>query len=145
MPIIIYITKACHENPSQYIRAGTPINNINSRVDKSAGILYDKELEKPNSAFIHDLKKKVGPSKYKNTSRNTVRVGKRSKKKEKKRNSDTKNMDPGNPKNIRVFNNAHRNNLGHIKLIPLTSVINLVLKRLATASTNKNEFVDNKA
>lgn len=145
MPIIAYITKACHENPSQYINAGTPRNSINSRVDKSAGILYVKEFEKPNKAFIHDLKKKVGPSRYRNTSKNTVKLGKRSKKKEKKRNSETKNMEPGNPKNIRVFNSAHRNNLGHIKLIPLTSVISLVLNRLAIASTSKNEFVDNKA
>jgi hypothetical protein len=54
-------------------------------------------------------------------------------------------MEPGNPKNIRVFNKAHKNSLGHIKLMPLTSVISLVLKRLAIASTSKNEFVDNRA
>jgi hypothetical protein len=44
-----------------------------------------------------------------------------------------------------VFNKATKNSLGHKKFKPLISVISLVLNRLATASTNKNEFVDNKA
>ena len=72
-------------------------------------------------------------------------IGNRSTKKEKKRNSETKNIEPGNPKNIKVFSNEHKNNFGHRKLIPLISVINLVLNLLAIASTNKNELVDNKA
>ena len=62
------MTNDCHENPSQYIKAGVPRNSNSSRVDRSTGILYESEEENPNSAFIHDLKKKVGPSKYKNTS-----------------------------------------------------------------------------
>jgi hypothetical protein len=35
--------------------------------------------------------------------------------------------------------------LGHIKFIPLISVINLVLNLRAIASTSKNELVDNNA
>lgn len=102
-------------------------------------------MENPNKAFIHDLKKNVGPSKYKKINKNRVRIGNRSRKKEKNRNSETKNIDPGKPRNISVFNRAHRNNFGHIKFIPLISVINLVLKRLAIASTSKKEFVDSSA
>jgi hypothetical protein len=109
------------------------------------GILLFKKVEKPNIMFIHDLKKKVGPRKYKNKSKNNERRGNRSKKKVKNKNSDIKNIDPGNPKNIKVFNNIAKKSLGHIKFNPLFSVIKRVLKRLATASTNKNEFVDNKA
>jgi hypothetical protein len=107
--------------------------------------LCDKEVEKPNKAFIQDLKKNVGPNRYKNTSKNIVSTGNKSKKKEKNKNSETKNMDPGKPKKINVFSNAHKNNLGHIKFIPLISVINLVLNLLAIASTSKKELVDSKA
>lgn len=32
-----YITKDCHENPSQYINAGTPRKSISSRVERSTG------------------------------------------------------------------------------------------------------------
>lgn len=92
--------------------------------------------------FIHDLKKKVGPNKYKKISKKTVAVGNRSKKKEKNNISDTKKIDPGKPKNIKTFNKIQRKSLGHKKFTPLISVIKRVLKRLATASTNKNEFVD---
>ena len=109
------------------------------------GILLFKNVEKPNIIFIQDRKKKVGPRKYKNKSNNSERRGNRSKKKVKNKNSDIKNIDPGNPKNIKVFNNMAKKSLGHIKFNPLISVIKRVLKRLATASTNKNEFVDNKA
>jgi hypothetical protein len=56
-----------------------------------------------------------------------------------------KKIEPGNPKKIKQFIRQIKNNLGHKKLIPLISVINLVLNRLLIASTNKNEFVDNKA
>jgi hypothetical protein len=66
-------------------------------------------------------------------------------KNEKKRNSAIKNIEPGNPKKIKLFSNITRNSFGHTKLRPLISVISLVLKRRATASTNKNELVDNKA
>jgi len=54
-------------------------------------------------------------------------------------------MEPGKPKKIKQFTKLIKNNLGHKKLIPLISVINRVLKRRPIASTNKNEFVDNKA
>jgi hypothetical protein len=69
----------------------------------------------------------------------------KSKKNEKNKTSAIKNNDPGNPKNIKVFNNIAKNSLGHKKLIPLTSVINLVLNLLAIASTSKKEFVEIKA
>jgi hypothetical protein len=36
---------------------------MSSRVDKSAGTRYEREVENPNKAFIQDLKKKVGPNK----------------------------------------------------------------------------------
>lgn len=44
-----------------------------------------------------------------------------------------------------MFNNIARNNLGHKKFKPLISVIRRVLKRRATASTSKKEFVDKRA
>lgn len=139
------MTKACQDIPSQYIKAGTPKNKINSLIDKSTGSFKVSALEKPNKAFIQDLKKKVGPSKYKNTNRNIESKGNKSIKNEKNKNSDTKNIEPGKPRNIRVFNNAHRKSLGHKKFIPLISVISLVLKRLAIASTSKKELVESSA
>jgi hypothetical protein len=102
-------------------------------------------LEQPNITFIQDLKKKVGPNRYKKNNINSVNTGKRSKKKLKNKNSETKKIDPGKPKKIRLFNKIIRKSFGHKKLIPLISVKSLVLNRRATASTNKNEFVDNKA
>jgi hypothetical protein len=72
-------------------------------------------------------------------------IGNKSKKKLKNKNSATKKIEPGKPKNINVFKRIARNNLGQRKLIPLISVINRVLKRRATASTSKNEFVDKRA
>jgi hypothetical protein len=54
-------------------------------------------------------------------------------------------FDPGNPKKISVLSNIARKSLGHKKFSPLISVIKRVLNRLATASTSKNELVDNKA
>ena len=95
--------------------------------------------------FSHDLKKNVGPIKYRNTSKNIDIIGNRSKKKLKNRNSATKKIDPGKPKKINVLVRVIRKSLGHKKLRPLISVINRVLKRLATASTSKNEFVDSRA
>jgi hypothetical protein len=121
------------------------INNVNSRTDKSVGILTLNVLEKPNITFIHDRKKNVGPSKYKNSKINKVNRGKRSKKKLKNKNSETKKIEPGNPKKIKLFKSVIRNNLGHKKLRPLISVKSLVLNLRAMASTSKNEFVDNNA
>ena len=87
----------------------------------------------------------MGPSKYRNTNKNIDSTGNRSIKNEKNRNSDTKKIEPGKPKNMRVFSNAHKNNLGHKKFNPLISVISRVLKRLAIASTSKKELVDKSA
>jgi hypothetical protein len=72
-------------------------------------------------------------------------TGNKLKKKLKNKNSATKNIEPGNPKNINVFNKIARKSLGHIKLRPLISVIKRVLNLRATASTSKNEFVDKRA
>jgi hypothetical protein len=73
------------------------------------------------------------------------RRGKRSKKKLKNKNSETKNIEPGNPKKIKLFKRVIKKSLGHIKLSPLISVSKRVLNLLAMASTNKKEFVDSKA
>ena len=54
-------------------------------------------------------------------------------------------IEPGKPKNINKFTKLTKNSLGHKKLIPFTSVISLVLKRLPIASTSKKEFVDKRA
>ena len=70
-------------------------------------------LEKPNIIFIQDLKKKVGPIKYKNTNRNKVHAGNKSKKKEKNKISETKKIEPGNPRNINMFSKTSKNSLGH--------------------------------
>jgi hypothetical protein len=64
---------------------------------------------------------------------------------EKNRNSDTKNIEPGNPKKINVFRSTAKNNFGQMKLRPPISVIRRVLKRRATESTNRKEFVESKA
>ena len=90
-----------------------PKNNINSRVDKSAGIEATNEYEKPNITFSHDLKKKVGPIRYKKNIRKKVIIGKKSKKKEKNRNSAIKKIEPGNPKNTRLFSKVIRKSFGH--------------------------------
>tara|TARA_B110000977_G_scaffold184454_1_gene248177 strand:- start:75 stop:311 length:237 start_codon:yes stop_codon:yes gene_type:complete len=77
--------------------------------------------------------------------RNSANKGNRSKKNEKNNISDTKNIEPGNPKNISELSSIAKNSFGHKKFIPLISVMRRVLKRLATASTSKKEFVDNNA
>jgi hypothetical protein len=87
----------------------------------------------------------VGAIRYNSTTKNKQRAGNRSKKKLKNMNSATKKIEPGNPKKIKQLTKLTRKSLGHKKLIPLISVINRVLKRRPIASTNKNEFVDNKA
>jgi len=71
--------------------------------------------------------------------------GNKSKKKLKNKNSETKNIEPGNPRKIRLFNNVIRKSFGHIKFIPLISVKRRVLNLLAIASTNKKELVDKSA
>jgi len=124
---------------------GIPKKSKDSLAVRSIGILDFRKFEKPNIAFIQDLKKNVGANKYKNINKNSDISGNKSKKKVKNRNSETKKIDPGNPKKIRVFKSIARNNLGHIKFNPLISVINRVLNLLATASTSKNELVDSKA
>ena len=73
------------------------------------------------------------------------RIGKRSKKKLKNKNSAIKKIDPGKPKKIKQLIKLIKKSLGHKKLTPLISVINLVLNRRLMASTNKNELVDNSA
>jgi hypothetical protein len=75
----------------------------------------------------------------------THNIGKISKKKLKKRNSAIKKIEPGKPKKTKQFNRLIKNNFGHKKLIPLTSVIKRVLKRRLIASTNKKELVDRSA
>ena len=92
---------------------GIKVNKASSREDKSTGIFLKRLLEKPNSALTHDLKKKVGPMRYKNSNKNRAKTGKRSMKNEKKRNSDTKKREPGNPRKINKLTRAARNNLGH--------------------------------
>jgi hypothetical protein len=139
------MTRDCHEIPSQYINNEVKENNKNSRLERSTGIRIDKDFEKPNITFIQDLKKNVGPNKYKKTNKNIASKGNKSKKKLKNRNSDTKNIEPGNPKKIKLFNKIIRKSFGHRKLRPPISVNSLVLNRRAIASTNKNEFVERSA
>jgi hypothetical protein len=71
--------------------------------------------------------------------------GNKSKKKEKNKISETNIIEPGNPKNTRVFSKLTRKSFGHKKLIPLISVMRRVLNRRLIASTRKNEFVDSNA
>lgn len=115
---------------------------MSSLEERSAGIDFIKREENPNIIFIQDLKKNVGPSKYKKNRRKTDPRGKKSKKKEKNKISETKKIDPGKPKNISILSSTQRKSLGHIKFKPLISVISRVLNLRAIASTNKNELVD---
>lgn len=108
------MTNACHEIPNQYIIEGIPKNNMNSLDDRSTGNFKKSLFEKPNIIFIHDLKKNVGPIKYKNNKRNIVASGNKSKKKEKKRISEIKNIEPGNPKKTSIFKSVTKNSLGHM-------------------------------
>lgn len=71
--------------------------------------------------------------------------GKRSMKKEKNRNSVTKERDPGNPKKRRTLIRDRRNNLGHKRFNPVNSVIKRVLNRLLMASTKKKAIVERRA
>ena len=137
--------KACHVTPSQNMRIIKPPYRRSSREDKSLGKVLRKWVEDPNKVFIQLLKKKVGPIKYKKTMSIRHKDGKRSKKNEKKRISETNIIEPGKPKKTSVLTKLTKNSLGHRKLSPLISVINRVLKRLLIASTRKKELVDNKA
>ena len=87
----------------------------------------------------------MGAKKYNKSTKYKDNIGNKSKKKTKNKNSAIKKIDPGKPKNIKQFVKEIKNNLGHKKFIPLISVINRVLKRRLIASTNRKEFVDNKA
>jgi hypothetical protein len=93
---------------------GIPVNSINSRRDKSAGIVRNKRLEKPNIMFIQDLKKKVGPNKYRKNKRKRVAKGNKSRKNEKNKISETKKIEPGKPKKIKMFSKTTKNSFGHI-------------------------------
>lgn len=112
---------------------------------KSNGIFRNILVDNPKRALIQLLKKKVGPKRYRRTNKNRDKMGKRSKKKLKKRNSAIKNIEPGKPKKIKQFIKLIKNSLGHKKLTPLISVISLVLKRRFIASTNKKELVESSA
>jgi|688.fasta_scaffold232151_4 hypothetical protein len=137
--------KACHVIPSQNIKIISPPKTVNSLEDKSTGIVLRRWVDEPKRTFIQLRKKKVGAIKYSKTVKKRQRRGKRSKKKLKKRISATNMIDPGNPKKIKQFTNATKNNLGQRKLIPLISVIRRVLKRRPIASTSKNELVESRA
>lgn len=95
--------------------------------------------------MTQDRKKNVGAAKYSKITRKAAKIGKMSKKNVKNKNSAIKKIEPGNPKKIKQFTKAARNSLGHKKLIPLTSVINLVLNLLLIASTKRKELVDRSA
>lgn len=118
---------------------------MNSRVERSAGKVRVNALENPNIVFSHDLKKNVGPIKYRKSSNIIANKGNRSIKKEKKRNSAIKKIEPGNPKNMRLFKRIAKNSFGVRKFTLVISVIKRVLKRLAIASTSKNELVESRA
>jgi hypothetical protein len=75
----------------------------------------------------------------------SVKRGYKSKKNEKNKISATNIIDPGNPRNTSKFNRLTKKSLGHMKLIPFTSVIRRVLKRRPILSTSKNEFVKSRA
>jgi hypothetical protein len=139
------MTRACHEIPSQYINSETLEKSKSSRLDKSTGTRTDKDFEKPNITFIQERKKNVGPIRYKKTSKNIDSKGNKSKKKLKNKNSDTKNIDPGNPKKIKLFSNVIKKSFGHMKFSPLISVRSLVLNLRAMASTSRNELVESSA
>jgi hypothetical protein len=71
-------------------------------------------LENPNIIFIHDLKKNVGPNKYKKKRRNIAAAGNKSIKNEKNKISETKKIDPGNPRNINMLRRVTRKSFGHM-------------------------------
>ena len=112
---------------------------------KSDGNCFCRSKEAPKSKFVQVRKKKVGVKRYKITIKKAVNAGKRSKKKAKKRISETNIIEPGNPKKIKRLSKLIKKSFGQAKLIPLTSVTSLDLKRLPTASTSKKELVESRA
>jgi hypothetical protein len=116
-----------------------------SRLSKSATQGCCMFIDRPNIAFIHVRKKNTGIKKYNSTIRIRQRPGKKSKQKEKKRNSATKNIVPGNPKNTTQFKKHAKNNFGHRKLIPEISEISRVLKRRLIESTKIKEVEETSA
>jgi hypothetical protein len=88
------------------------VNKVNSLIERSAGKVETNEYEKPNITLSQDLKKNVGPIRYKKDIRKNANIGKKSKKKEKNKNSATKNIEPGKPKKTNVFSNIARKSLG---------------------------------
>lgn len=101
--------------------------------------------DNPNITFIQLLKKKVGVRRYKITTKKIARIGKRSKKKLKNKNSAMKKIEPGKPRKIKQLPKITRKSLGQRKLIPLISVIRRVLNLLFIESTSKKEFVEIRA
>jgi|TARA_B110000305_G_scaffold33969_1_gene33478 hypothetical protein len=93
---------------------GILLKSINSLFETSAGSLKVNFFEKPNIIFIHERKKKVGPTKYRKKSKNRAHIGNRSKKKEKNNTSDIKNIEPGKPKKSNMLSSTNRNNLGQM-------------------------------
>ena len=79
----------------------------------SDGTSLKSLLEKPNIIFIQERKKKVGPIRYKKSIKKIAAVGNKSKKKEKNKTSETKNIDPGNPKKMSMIRRVTRKSLGH--------------------------------
>jgi hypothetical protein len=102
-------------------------------------------LDRPNIAFIHVRKKNTGIKKYNRTINIKQKPGKKSKQNEKNKNSATKNIVPGNPKNTTQFKKQARKSLGHKKLIPDISEISRVLKRRLIESTKINDVEETKA
>jgi hypothetical protein len=102
-------------------------------------------VDKPKSTLSQLRKKKVGPKKYKNGIRKIHKRGNKSNKKLKKSISAIKKIEPGKPKKIKQLTRLIKNNLGHKKFTPLTSVIKRVLKRRLIASTKKKEFEERRA
>jgi len=93
---------------------GMLLKSVNSLFETSAGSLKVNFFEKPNIMFIHERKKKVGPTKYRKKSKNKAHIGNKSKKKEKNNTSDIKNMEPGKPKKSNILSSTSRNNLGQM-------------------------------
>ena len=123
-------------------------NKLNVRIsfdDKSVGKFLWKLTDVPNKAFIHVRSTKVGANKYNKIINSKYNAGNKSNRNVKNRISDTNIIEPGKPKKTNKLIRLIKKSFGHTKLRPLTSVINRVLKRRAMASTNKNEFVDNRA
>jgi hypothetical protein len=116
-----------------------------SREFKSRGRVLRSCAEDPNKAFIQLRKKTVGAIRYRSTIKIRQRRGYKSKKKLKNKISATNIIEPGKPKKIRRFTRLTKNNFGHMKLIPLISVISRVLNRRPIASTSKKEFVERRA